>query len=370
MVSEPLALDASATAQRGRERASPIPDVRAVLVCDDGALVGVVTRKTLVREVVAAGRDPATTLLGDDRRAADLHARRRRGSRRRVPRARGARPRARARSSRTAGSSASSRARSCSAGSPRTSRRPTRTPPSSRCRRRAARRPRPARAARPRRARCRAGGRARSLERRRGRSARSTSRTIVAPATITGARPGSSAGRRRRSSSGSDASRASCSSTACEREHVPVHALAVVLLEPEVERRERRHRARDADGRATARSPGSSGRTYSAIASTSSPKQLRQPHRADVEADGALARDQLGRAAADVEHERAVGDVADAAQRQRRLLLAAEQPRREPVAPLDLAEERLAVLGVAHRARRDGEHALGAERLEPRGGSP
>jgi CBS domain-containing protein len=41
------------------------PGVRAVLVCRDGELVGVVTRKTLVREIVAAGRDPATTRLGD-----------------------------------------------------------------------------------------------------------------------------------------------------------------------------------------------------------------------------------------------------------------------------------------------------------------
>jgi len=39
------------------------PEVRAVFVCDDGRLVGVVTRKTLVREVVAAGRDPRTTDL-------------------------------------------------------------------------------------------------------------------------------------------------------------------------------------------------------------------------------------------------------------------------------------------------------------------
>jgi CBS domain-containing protein len=35
-----------------------------VLVCDKGALAGVVTRKTLVREVVATGRDPAATRLG------------------------------------------------------------------------------------------------------------------------------------------------------------------------------------------------------------------------------------------------------------------------------------------------------------------
>jgi len=63
MVREPLALDASATAQdAGRHLADP--DVRAVLVCDDGRLVGVVTRKTLVREVVAAGLDPARATLG------------------------------------------------------------------------------------------------------------------------------------------------------------------------------------------------------------------------------------------------------------------------------------------------------------------
>jgi CBS domain-containing protein len=63
MVSDPLSLDASASAQQAGERLAD-PDVRAVLVCDDGALVGVVTRKTLVREIVATGRDPKTTLLG------------------------------------------------------------------------------------------------------------------------------------------------------------------------------------------------------------------------------------------------------------------------------------------------------------------
>src|SRR5438093_12892473 len=63
MVREPLALDASASAQdAGRHLADP--DVRAVLVCDEGRLVGVVTRKTLVREVVAAGLDPARASLG------------------------------------------------------------------------------------------------------------------------------------------------------------------------------------------------------------------------------------------------------------------------------------------------------------------
>jgi CBS domain-containing protein len=63
MVREPLALEASASAQdAGRHLADP--DVRAVLVCDGGRLVGVVTRKTLVREVVAIGLDPASTSLG------------------------------------------------------------------------------------------------------------------------------------------------------------------------------------------------------------------------------------------------------------------------------------------------------------------
>ena len=63
MVSDPLSLDAAASAQHAGARLSD-PDVRAVLVCGDGALVGVVTRKTLVREIVAKGLDPATTLLG------------------------------------------------------------------------------------------------------------------------------------------------------------------------------------------------------------------------------------------------------------------------------------------------------------------
>jgi CBS domain-containing protein len=62
MVPEPGALDGSATAQEAGERLSD-PAVRAVLVTDDGNLVGVVTRKTLVRHVVATGRDPGSTEL-------------------------------------------------------------------------------------------------------------------------------------------------------------------------------------------------------------------------------------------------------------------------------------------------------------------
>lgn len=65
MVPEPGALDASASAQEAGKRLAD-PAVRAVLVCDDGGkLVGVITRKTLVREVVAAGSDPRATPLGE-----------------------------------------------------------------------------------------------------------------------------------------------------------------------------------------------------------------------------------------------------------------------------------------------------------------
>jgi CBS domain-containing protein len=64
MVADPLALRADQSAQEAGE-ALARPEVRAVFVCDDGGrLVGVVTRKTLVREVVAAGRDPGATALG------------------------------------------------------------------------------------------------------------------------------------------------------------------------------------------------------------------------------------------------------------------------------------------------------------------
>jgi CBS domain-containing protein len=62
MLSEPMTLDASASAQDAGVRLAQ-PDVRAVLVSEEGHLVGVVTRKTLVREVVAPGLDPRTTEL-------------------------------------------------------------------------------------------------------------------------------------------------------------------------------------------------------------------------------------------------------------------------------------------------------------------
>jgi CBS domain-containing protein len=63
MVPDPLSLDASASAQEAAE-ALARPEVRAVFVCADGRLTGVITRKTLVTEVVARGLDPKTTRVG------------------------------------------------------------------------------------------------------------------------------------------------------------------------------------------------------------------------------------------------------------------------------------------------------------------
>jgi CBS domain-containing protein len=64
MVPEPRVLEARASAQEAGELLAR-PEVRAVLVSDEGRLVGVITRKTLVREVVAAGLDPRTTSVAD-----------------------------------------------------------------------------------------------------------------------------------------------------------------------------------------------------------------------------------------------------------------------------------------------------------------
>jgi CBS domain-containing protein len=62
MLPDPHALEAGATAQEAGE-ALMRPEVRAVLVTEGGKFVGVITRKTLVREVVAPGLDPRTTTL-------------------------------------------------------------------------------------------------------------------------------------------------------------------------------------------------------------------------------------------------------------------------------------------------------------------
>ena len=64
MIPEPQTLEAGASAQEAGEHLA-LPEVRAVFVTDERRLVGVVTRKTLVREVVAAGRHPRETPLGD-----------------------------------------------------------------------------------------------------------------------------------------------------------------------------------------------------------------------------------------------------------------------------------------------------------------
>jgi CBS domain-containing protein len=63
MIPDPQTLEASASAQEAGRHLTQ-PDVRAVYVCEDGRFVGVVTRKTLVAEVVAAGRDPRETGVG------------------------------------------------------------------------------------------------------------------------------------------------------------------------------------------------------------------------------------------------------------------------------------------------------------------
>jgi CBS domain-containing protein len=63
MVAAPRVLDADARATEAGE-ALARTEVRAVIVCGEGGrLVGIVTRKTLVREVVAAGLDPGQVRL-------------------------------------------------------------------------------------------------------------------------------------------------------------------------------------------------------------------------------------------------------------------------------------------------------------------
>lgn len=64
MVPEPRTLAADATTQEAGELLLR-PEVRAVFVCEGERLMGVVTRKTLVREVVAAGRDPRSTPVAE-----------------------------------------------------------------------------------------------------------------------------------------------------------------------------------------------------------------------------------------------------------------------------------------------------------------
>jgi CBS domain-containing protein len=64
MIPEPQTVEASASTQEAAGHLVQ-PDVRAVYVCAQGRFAGVVTRKTLVAEVVAAGRDPRATTVGE-----------------------------------------------------------------------------------------------------------------------------------------------------------------------------------------------------------------------------------------------------------------------------------------------------------------
>ncbi len=66
MVPEPTRLGDGETAQEAGRALADSAEVRAVFVCEaDDTFVGVITRKTLVREVVAAGLDPKTVLVRD-----------------------------------------------------------------------------------------------------------------------------------------------------------------------------------------------------------------------------------------------------------------------------------------------------------------
>ena len=66
MVPEPTTLAAGASAQEAGLSLGDSGEVRAIFVTEEsGELIGVVTRKTLVREVVAAGLDPRAVVLRD-----------------------------------------------------------------------------------------------------------------------------------------------------------------------------------------------------------------------------------------------------------------------------------------------------------------
>ena len=157
-----------------------------------------------------------------------------------------------------------------------------------------------------------------------------------------------------------------------EGEPVPVDALAVVAIEAEVERGERGHRPRDANGCACTNrhaffEHGANRRRACVelrrLGRVGDDEALGVPDGAEVEARVEVVHDQLRRAAADVEHERSCRGL-NAAACEPGLFLTADEASCEPVAPLDLAEKRLSVFCVAHGARRDGERALGAEPFE------
>jgi hypothetical protein len=155
---------------------------------------------------------------------------------------------------------------------------------------------------------------------------------------------------------------------------VAVGAVGVVLREPEIERGQLRDRARHADSAVVLERRRQCGTNVFGTGVELDPRgrvgaqeALGQPDRAEVEADMEAVGDELARASADVDDEGLRLHFAArgrAAEREQPFLLAGQEPRFEAVAPLDLAQKRLTVLGVPDRARADGECALCAELLD------
>ena len=226
--------------------------MRAVFVREGERLVGVVTRRTLVRDVVAAGRDPQTTPVRRDRRAAAPHARpgvaagrgvpvpRGRGSRAR-PRDRGGAARRRSLEQRFAAAPGRGRATATGRGPERLRGRLAAGVGAGRCLALFGLGQLAASSAAPSRMSC-------SLTSRASRPKwSSASSRITAPATITGARSGSSAGIWRRSAVGTEARRSSLRGHPLARKAMAVDPVGVVLRELEIEGGNRSDRPRDAD---------------------------------------------------------------------------------------------------------------------------
>ena len=126
MISDPRSLPGTASAQEAGQVLTP-PEVRAVYVVDpNGALTGVLTRKTLVAKLVAAGLDPTQTRSAASRSSRITRSTRTPRSTRRSTFWRSTTPNA-FRSSSMAVWSASCHAASCSGDSRRTRSRPSPT---------------------------------------------------------------------------------------------------------------------------------------------------------------------------------------------------------------------------------------------------
>ena len=107
-------------------------------------------------------------------------------------------------------------------------------------------------------------------------------------------------------------------------------------------------------------------RAHLAPAGRSGGERSVQADATEVEAPVPVGEDELRRASAHVDDERARTQLASgchAAEGEACLLVAGKQARVEAIAPLDLAEEGLAVLGVSDGARRHRQRALHLGRL-------